>query len=149
MDLRNLLTPPSSRTRPHCTAQVCLTLSVPQPHAPKGWDYRHAPSHGTGLLLCMLPPTDRYENHGPLASFPLYKIVLNYNQVPLFTLFSAATNLTLYGKFLLSPETLCSQNTKLDKFVFLVAFSLAKLANEFADFKDTSSDMKEEEHWVH
>lgn len=97
----------------------------------------------------MLPPTDRYENHGPLASFPLYKIVLNYNQVPLFTLFSAATNLTLYGKFLLSPETLCSQNTKLDKFVFLVAFSLAKLANEFADFKDTSSDMKEEEHWVH
>lgn len=66
-----------------------------------------------------------------------------------YTFFPVATNLTLYGKFLLSPETLCSQNTKLDKSVFLVAFSLAKLANEFADFKDTSSDMKEDEHWVH
>lgn len=60
-----------------------------------------------------------------------------------------ATNLTLDGKFLLSPETLYSRNTKLDKSVFLVAFSLAKLANEFADFRDTSSDMKGDEHWVH
>lgn len=103
----------------------------------------------TCLLLDVLPPIDRSENHGPLASFPLYSILLNYSQVPLFTLFSVATNLTLHGKLSLSPVILCLQNTELDKSVFWLMFPLAKLANEFADFKDTSSSMKEEERWVH
>lgn len=72
----------------------------------------------TCLLLDVLPPIDRSENHGPLDSFPLYSILLNYSQVPLFTLFSVATNLTLHGKLSLSPVTLCLQNTELDKSVF-------------------------------
>lgn len=103
-------------TRLHCTAPLALS-SQPSSLTLPSLGLRCAPLH-QDQFFAVCPTTDGWmqsRKHGPLASFPLYRILSKYSQVPLFTLLSVATNLTLDGKFLLSPVTCCSQNTELDR----------------------------------